>query len=364
MNKKGFTLVELLAVVVILALIATLASTSIINVVKTSKSDLYDAQIELIKEAAKAWGAENLNLLPNSGKCKYITLNDLKEYGLLDKNMKNPNTNKEFENLNIKITSENTKYGTLNIEYIVDSDDVGGCDFVYALESFETDSWNTIVSNVRAGKKYKLGDTKEITLTSTDTNISGTYKVRVANISTPTECSNEGFSQTACGFVIEFVDIISREIMNSGAFSIGGWEYSDIRDYVNNDIYNSLPLELKNNIISTTVVSGHSFAEETNLITTDKLYLLSPKEVFGKTESTDKLDLETRQLDYYKNTCGITTSCSNAIKNYNSEPKYWWLRSVYYDEDVQLFFDISSNGHISSCDPQFLSGVSPAFRIG
>ena len=53
MNKKGFTLVELLAVIIILSLLALLASTSVSKIVKDSKSDLYDTQINLIKSAYK-----------------------------------------------------------------------------------------------------------------------------------------------------------------------------------------------------------------------------------------------------------------------------------------------------------------------
>ena len=103
MNKKGFTLVELLAVIIILSLLAVLASTSVTKVIKNSKSDLYDAQLNLIKSAAEAWGSDNINKLPNAGECKYITLSTLKGYGLIDNEIKNPKTNKKFnENLYIK----------------------------------------------------------------------------------------------------------------------------------------------------------------------------------------------------------------------------------------------------------------------
>ena len=79
MNKKGFTLVELLAAIIILSLLALLASTSVTNVVRSSRSDLYDSQLALIKSAAELWGADNLNKLPDAGKCKYLTLRNLKK---------------------------------------------------------------------------------------------------------------------------------------------------------------------------------------------------------------------------------------------------------------------------------------------
>ena len=92
MNKKGFTLVELLAVIVILALIGLLTSTSITKLVKDSKNDLNENQILAIKSAAQIWGADNINKLPDSGECIYLTLKILKDNGLLD-NVKELNTN-------------------------------------------------------------------------------------------------------------------------------------------------------------------------------------------------------------------------------------------------------------------------------
>ena len=50
MNKKGFTLVELLAVIVILALLAIVSSTVVFKLIDDSRKDLYNDQIELIEK--------------------------------------------------------------------------------------------------------------------------------------------------------------------------------------------------------------------------------------------------------------------------------------------------------------------------
>lgn len=75
--------------------------------------------------------------------------------------------------------------------------------------TFDTDDWATIVKSVKEGntRKYKVGDTKTI-----DMGRYGTHTLRIANTSTPSECSTSGFSQTACGFVLEFADIITTQI--------------------------------------------------------------------------------------------------------------------------------------------------------
>ena len=51
-NKKGFTLVELLAVIVILALLATIATPLVLTVQKSIKGKMFDAKDKMIREAA------------------------------------------------------------------------------------------------------------------------------------------------------------------------------------------------------------------------------------------------------------------------------------------------------------------------
>ena len=91
----------------------------------------------------------------------------------------------------------------------------------YKKPDFATDSWSTIIANVKAGNgsEYAVGSTKEVNLGSTY----GTHTLRVANTTTPSECSTTGFSQSACGFVLEFADVIIEHAMNAGDTNVGGW---------------------------------------------------------------------------------------------------------------------------------------------
>ena len=366
MNNKGFTLVELLAAIIILSLLALLASTSVTNVVKNSKSDLYNSQMTLIKSAAELWGADNLSMLPNAGECKYLTLGDLKKYGTLDSNIINPKTNEEFsDDMLIKISSKDTGYGSLNIGYEVDADDIKGCSKISI--SFAVDDWETIISNVKSGslENYKVGDTKEIILESSDGKIDGIYTVRIANMSTPQECNSDNFSQTACGFVIEFADIISLEQMNSSSNSNGGWKDSSLRKYVTEYILSSFPKQLENKLLKTKVISGCNKNETDNFVTDDDIFLLSPTEVWGKDGiSNDTVKDKTRQLDYYKN-IGVTTSnyAGAAKKGGNS----WWLRSSDKSQESTFHFvryDGVWNNSGTAYAANAKTGVSPAFRIG
>lgn len=55
-----------------------------------------------------------------------------------------------------------------------------------------------------------------------------------------------------------------------------------MRSYVNDTIYNSLLVWLRNMIINTTVAPGHYRLDSENYVTTDKLYLFSTREIWEK----------------------------------------------------------------------------------
>ena len=228
-------------------------------------------------------------------------------------------------------------------------------------KSFTDDSWDTIASAVKSGTyPYQVGDTKTVDMGSL-----GTHTVRVANT---TACTNGETSETACGFVVEFADIISNQFMNSTNTNVGGWPASAVRTYVNTRIYNALPSDLQNVIATTTVVSSHgSTSGEANFTSSDKLYPLSTKEVWGKdgtsnTISNDTAEAETRQLDYYKNNGVTTVNYSGAIKQYNGSYNPWWLRSTNSGYTYS-FFIVNSYGAWRNGSANNASGVAPAFRI-
>ena len=233
----------------------------------------------------------------------------------------------------------------------------------YKAPDFATDSWSTIIANVKAGygSEYAVGSTKEVNLGSTY----GTHTLRVANTSTPSECSTTGFSQSACGFVLEFADIITTHNMKDTKTNVGGWPATSMRTFVNNDIYNAIPSEIKNAIIDTIVVSGHgSTSGETNFTSTDKLYLLAPKEIYTNLSSSNDTAKDlTRTLDYYTN-IGVTTSnYSGAIKKNGTSAFYWWLRAASSDNNGN-FYIVYIDGDWVSFNADIPNGVSPAFRLG
>ena len=135
-----------------------------------------------------------------------------------------------------------------------------------------------------------------------------------------------------------------------------------MKTFINNDIYNSLPQELKSAIIDTKTVSGHGPEDTNNFTSIDKLYLLSSTEVWGNGLSDTSID-QTRQLDYY-NEKGVTTSSyASAIKKNNGTASWWFLRCAQSNNDSR-FLEVTSSGNENTLNASAADGVSPAFRIG
>ena len=226
-----------------------------------------------------------------------------------------------------------------------------------AIYNFATDSWSTIINNVRNNNTsfYHVGDTKTITM-----NEYGETTVRISNMSTPAACSNTGFSQTACGFVLEFDKKVTTHMFYDSDYNTGGWPATDMRAYANADFYNNMPADLRAGIIDTYVVSGHGSGVVNNFTTTDKIYLLSATEIYGASGSTaDSAASLTRQLDYYADNNITTTNYS--LVNKNSWPYH--LRNCVSNSSTDFNF-VGPYGNLMMGYARHLYALDPAFRIG
>ena len=270
--------------------------------------------------------------------------------------------------------------------------------------TFAADSWKTIATVVKDGQldAYPVGSEKELEIGGKS------YTVRVANNTTPNECSGTDFSQTACGFVVEFVDIVESKIMNDGSSSlsysnsenltintmesnynskqniemlatsepsnVGGWPATSLRTYANGDFLNKLPSDLQSVIKATKVVSGHGFSDtnasraDGNWESTDKIYLLSAHEVWedgtsNQVSSYDTAYNQTRQLDYYKNLKVTSNNYSGAIKKNNGSNSGWWLRAANSINNSGFWY-VGARGDYYLDSAKITSGFAPAFRIG
>lgn len=112
--KKGFTLIELVGVIIILGVIAAITIPIVDKSIKESKETLYNAQIENIIESAKAWMSDNAVGMPYELSSFTLTLGELQDDGYADKDIENPRTGGYFgRSTTIVVTNEN---GSLKYE--------------------------------------------------------------------------------------------------------------------------------------------------------------------------------------------------------------------------------------------------------
>ena len=379
MKNKGFTLVELLAVIAILAILVIIALPNVLKMFNDSKKNSFLTEAKTIySEVSKKYISESMK----GNKLTYVSSEDDTKLDMTGKKLQYcVLLNADGSVKSMKVSNgewivelpDNKKITDLKMADLkqIPADYKFECTSTSTTpltsKSFAEDSWNTIASNVKAGQtnNYHVGDEKDVNLGNTY----GTHKVRISNMSTPDECKQNEFSQSACGFVVEFADIITEHVMNPTSTIKGGWPASQMKTFIDNDIYNSLPNELKSVIIDTKTVSGHGYEDTNNFISKDKLYLLATAEVWAQGTS-DTIDYDTardktRQLDYY-NSKGVTTNsyASTRKKNSKGTAGWWWLRCADYNSSNGFYGVRYYDGGWDSASARSTLGVSPAFRIG
>ena len=121
MNKKGFTLVELLAVIVILSIILVIAVPSVNRYIKQSKEKAYKVQISELLDAVESYANMNNEILPeNDDEVIKITLGQLKIEGIVKNDTKNPYNDKFFDDtLTFIIKKKGNRY-----TYEIDEDTI------------------------------------------------------------------------------------------------------------------------------------------------------------------------------------------------------------------------------------------------
>lgn len=144
MRRNGFTLVEVVTVIVILITISIIAVFSITGIVRSSTEKLYQLQVENIIDASRTYAVKNSNTLSDNNE---ITLCDLKRSSLLEEDLKNPKTEKPFDDsLIIRIVKDSN--GEFQFSF----------DGVSVMENYECDLNISVTMNGDSPYYAKLGD--------------------------------------------------------------------------------------------------------------------------------------------------------------------------------------------------------------
>lgn len=422
MNRKGFTLVELLVMMVVLGLLISVTIPNISGIVANQKVNATKDDAMKMVDSAKIYVASNNDIEKlKSGECMIFTLDYLDNsnqivtgaYGgaysrydsfviykresgrynyyvrLVEKQDKG-DIGVNLANID-DLTSDGTKYVSKITSSTSFSESSNIADYsnnsliqtvcpggsnksvrrfndtaqettAATPTNFATDSWSVISNAVKKNPNaYPVGSTKDVDIEGI-----GTVKVRISNTSS---CTTEYESKSGCGVVLEFVDIIMKKSIISNIdtdSNRGGWKNSSLREYLNGEFLNKLPADLSSAIIPTKVLSGTG-ANDNNGIpfeTRDRIYLLSSREIWRGGSSWDNAE-SSKQLDYYINLNTSIANPSPGIKKYNGTPSWWWLRSAN-STDSTYFNKVDSEGKIRtfiSNAPWGDGGVSPAFKL-
>ena len=142
--------------------------------------------------------------------------------------------------------------------------------------------------------------------------------------------------------------------MNSEYTNKGGWEESDMRRYLNEEVIELLPDELQKMIKPTKIVQVWDGERRE---TEDKLFLLSRTQAFGKNKYYEAIEPNDSQID-------IFNSPRERVKELKGSgaPVYWWLRSPF-SIYPQYFCHVLTDGTVSNHCTDYLRGVAPAFCI-
>ena len=376
MNNKGFTLVELLTIIVLLVVLSLVTIPITQKVIKNAKLSTAEQSAEgFIDGIDKYVTGENFtNNLELTG---YYTVTN----GVLN--------GPDMDNVKIPIQGKKPTSGFLRFN---GNTLVGGCLIVNGYEakfrdgnfrsegkgtcaaSFATDSWADIKYNLSVDRNaYPIGSLKTVKM-----NLTGEekdYTFRLINTSHPAACDNVNvagnlnYSQSSCGVVIEFVTIIENRVMDTSNNEVG-YSRTPLRAHLNTDadsIYNSLPEDLKDVIIDTSpLITGGK--NQTLYTYGEKLFPLSSREINAVGYTTSEYGYNyTRPLDYYAKLGTTTNTAKNERVKYTqsgitSSAGEYWLRTSLYD-NTGVYERVKSNGEVWNASYSSSIGVAPAFRI-
>lgn len=318
--KKGFTLVELIGVIIVLGLIALIALPPILNAIREKESEISEASEEIIYNATSLYVSDNSNSFPKTnGNTFCVTLDTLTQGDYLPDVVYDAVSGDEVPLTNmVEVKYEQDRFSyNLNNECVEKIIKTGLIEIL--LEQYSPDNTTGLVQDeTNSNIYYYTGTNEEV---SNNYLWYGGHHWRVVEFDTDADT----------------LLLISQQPLTSIQPASAVWdtkekyEASYINTWLNDYFYNSLDSSVQNSIISNTFNVG-IYTDVDEITTTQKVGLLDEEQYTRAGGQDSYLDIE----------------------------DFWWLGNRYSSSYVRF---VSNIGHMSNISPSSSNGARAVIKI-
>ena len=318
--KKGFTLVELIGVIIVLGLIALIALPPILNAIREKESEISEASEEIIYNATSLYVSDNSNSFPKTnGNTFCVTLDTLTQGDYLPDVVYDAVSGDEVPLTNmVEVKYEQDRFSyNLNNECVEKIIKTGLIEIL--LEQYSPDNTTGLVQDeTNSNIYYYTGTNEEV---SNNYLWYGGHHWRVVEFDTDANT----------------LLLISQQPLTSIQPASTAWdtkeeyESSYINTWLNEYFYNSLDSSVQNSIVSNTFNIG-IYTDVDEITTSQKVGLLDETQYTRAGGADSYLDIK----------------------------DYWWLGNRYSSSDVR---SVSNNGNLNNYSPTNTRGARAVIKI-
>lgn len=196
-----------------------------------------------------------------------------------------------------------------------------------------TDTWDEIFqaeNNNTYKTKYNVGDTKYLV-------VGGTYVLMQIVAFDRDILSSDGTSTAKITWLSKSLSFMFP--INFPNNLTGGWANCKCREFLNDTIYNQIPENVRNKILSVNKTYTPTIDVTDTATVSDKLWIPSEREIIGNRETSG-----VTYTDFFSDS-------SSRIKNTGLRESYhydWWLRSIYNNSGFSFISTSGTNGYGST----------------
>lgn len=164
------------------------------------------------------------------------------------------------------------------------------------------------------------------------------------------------------GLTFAFTQPITRRAMASSPMASGGWEQSELRSWLGNELLAQLPPELADSVATVSKLTnnvGVATSASDVTATKDRLWLFSIAELGGERDPATMgagyqylAEIQNAEGSQYRlwKQAGVSSNSENSAlkRRFNGAPCYWWVRSCSSDTSAnagEIYFNrVGPNG--------------------